>query len=396
MRILLVSANFRPSVGGIERFVEILAHGLAGRGHDVTVAACRTRAAPALEHDGTLRIVRISASDAPRALLGVPYPIPSPLAAVRTLRSLVGRSDVVHAQDALYLTTIASLVTARRHAVPSVLTQHVAFVSQQNVALDVAQRAAIASLGRAARLADVVTAYNPSVAEWARAQWGLHQVRLLPIGVTASATSPEDRRRVRLDLGLPEDAFLALFAGRDVPKKRLDAFLEASDPAYHLVAVTDRRRPDMPRARIVPFMSPERFGRLLASADAFVLPSDAEGFPLALQEALVAGVPCVVTRGPGYDRYLGESDAIFVEPRAQEIRRALQRLGSDDAYRRELATRARGIGEREFGVDGFVVAYERLYEEISRVAPTTSVDAFTSEGERSRRTSHTSAGKRRA
>jgi len=27
MRVLLVSANYRPSVGGIERYVEILAHG---------------------------------------------------------------------------------------------------------------------------------------------------------------------------------------------------------------------------------------------------------------------------------------------------------------------------------------------------------------------------------
>ena len=396
MRVLLVSANFRPSVGGIERFVEILALGLAERGHDVTVAACRTRGAPALEHDGAVRIVRIPASDAPRTLLGVPYPIPSPLAAVRTLRALVGGSDVVHAQDALYLTTIAALVSARRRAVPSVLTQHVGFVSQQKVVLDAAQRVAIASLGRAARLADVVTAYNPSVAEWARGQWGLRDVRLLPIGVTAPAVSSDDRRRVRRELGLPEDAFVALFAGRDVPKKRLDAFLEANDPAYHLVAVTDRRSPDAPRARIVPFMSPERFGRLLASVDVFVLPSDAEGFPLALQEALVAGLPCVVTRGPGYERYLGEGDAVFVEPQGREIREVLLRLVSDDAYRRELATRAGSVGEREFGVDGFVGAYERLYAEISRLAPTTSVEAFSGDGSRSSRTKDTSAGKSRA
>ena len=396
MHILLVSANFRPSVGGIERFVEILAQGLAERDHDVTVVACRTRGAPVFEEDGAVRIVRMSASDAPRTRLGVPYPIPGPRAAIRTLRSLVGGSDVVHAQDALYLTTIASLGVARRLAVPSVLTQHVGFVPQQNAVLDLAQRAAIASLGRAARLANVVTAYNPSVADWARGQWGLRDVRLLPIGVTAYATSAEERLTIRRELGLPVDGLLALFAGRDVPKKRLDVFLDANDPAYHLAAVTDRRGAAPPHSHLVPFMPPARFGRLLASADAFVLPSDAEGFPLALQEALVAGVPCIVTRGPGYERYLSEGDAVFVEPRAAEIRQALLRLGSDDAWRRELAARARSVGEREFGVDGFVGAYERLYEELSRVASMTSVDAFSSEGEPSRRTSHSSAGKRRA
>ncbi|HXG76750.1 MAG TPA: glycosyltransferase, partial [Gaiellaceae bacterium] len=182
MQILLVSANFRPSVGGVERFTEILAEGLAERGHLVTVVACRTGGAPLEEERHGVRILRIPASELPRARLGVPYPLPAPRACLRTLAPLVRKADVVHVQDVLYVTSLAALVLARRNGVRSVLTQHVAFVPQRRRGLDAAQRVALATLGRAARLADVVASYNPTVAEWARVRWRLRDVRLLPVG----------------------------------------------------------------------------------------------------------------------------------------------------------------------------------------------------------------------
>jgi glycosyltransferase involved in cell wall biosynthesis len=359
LRVLLVSANFRPSVGGIERFVEILAEGLAERGHAVTVATC-TPGQPS-QDGGSVRVVRIPATDVMRERLNVPYPVPPPRACVRTLSELLQEADVVHVQDAIYATSVVSLLLARHVGVASVLTQHVGFVPQRRLLLDAGQHAAIRTLGHAARLADAVATYNPSVAEWARQTWGLDDVRVLPSGVLETTTSPAERAAVRAELGLPAGAFVGLFTGRDVPKKRLDVFLASGDPAYDLVAVTDRRGAAPNGARLVPFTTPERFGRLLAAADAFVLPSEGEGFPLALQEALLAGIPCVVTPGPGYELYLDESDVVFVPPEPEAIRKALVRLASDAAFREGLAERARAAGARSFGAGPFVAAYERLY-----------------------------------
>jgi D-inositol-3-phosphate glycosyltransferase len=363
VRVLLVSANYRPSVGGIERFVEILAEGLAERGHEVTVVAGRHRGGAALEEQAGVRVVRLPASDVLRKRLGVPYPLFAPWQ-VRKLAALVRQADVVHPQDAIYLTTVAALALARRHGVPSVLTQHVGFVPQGRTPLDLAQRVAIRTLGRSARLATVVASYNAQVAEWARRTWRLHDVRTLPVGVPARELSEDDRSAARRELGIADDAFLALFTGRDVPKKRLDVVLRADDPSYELVAVTDRVDGGGSAARLVPFMDPARFSRLLAASDAFVLPSQAEGFPLALQEALVAGVPCVVTREPGYERYLGEDDVVFVPPDPDAIRAALRRLATDPPYRAKLVAASREAGRRRFGVDAFVDAYESLYESV--------------------------------
>jgi glycosyltransferase involved in cell wall biosynthesis len=366
LRVLLVSANYRPSIGGIERYVETLAHGLAERGHTVTVAACRTDGAPRAEQDGAVRIVRIPATDVLDAQFNVPYPLPQPLAALRTLTRLIQEADVVNPQDALYATSLLSLAVARRRQVPSVLTQHVAFVPQRNRALDAAQRAAIVTLGRSARLATRVVSYNPAVADWARSTWNLSAVRVLPTGVS---DPPEaDRGAIRKRFGLPIDRFVALFVGRDVPKKGLDTFLAARDPMFELLAVTDRA-PSEPveGTRIHPFMEAGQFRELLTCVDAFVLPSEGEGFPLALQEALVTGVPCVITPGPGYEYYLRDGEVMPVRPDPTEIRATLRRIAADEPFRRQLASHAREAGRREFGLDRFVEGYEEIYREAGRV-----------------------------
>ena len=172
---------------------------------------------------------------------------------------------------------------------------------------------------------------------------------------------------MRERFGLPRDRFVALFVGRDVPKKGLDVFLGADDPAYDLVAVTDRK-PMPEAARIVPFVEPERFRELLASVDAFVLPSQGEGFPLALQEALVSGIPCVVSREPGYEHYVREEEVVFVVRESASIRDALRRLADDEPRRLALGARARAAGVREFALERFVGAYEEVYADAVQAA----------------------------
>jgi D-inositol-3-phosphate glycosyltransferase len=363
-RVLLVTANYRPSVGGIERFVEILAHGLADRGHEVTVATCRSGEERAEEREGDVRVARLPATTLVRERTGLAYPILKPRG-LRAMGSLVKNADVVHAQDALYLTTTAALVLARRQGVASVLTQHVGFVRQGNGALDAIQHVANVTVGRGARLAGVVAAYNPSVAEWAQRRWGLRSVRLLPVGVPMPPRETVARHELRRELGLPDDRFLVVFCGRDVPKKRLDVFLAAADPRYELVAITDRSGPESPGVRLLPFTTPDHFVRLLRCADAFVMPSENEGFPLALQEALVCGVPCIVTRVPGFERYLKTDDVVWIEPDKRSLRGALLELAGDPERASAFAERARIAGHREFGVDRFVDAYQRVYDELT-------------------------------
>jgi glycosyltransferase involved in cell wall biosynthesis len=204
MNVLLVSANFRPHVGGIERFTETLAAGLAERGHRVEVVCCRYAGAPLHEELAGFAVHRIRSSYVLDRRLNVPFPLPEPGRLLGCLRRQIARADVVHVQDAVYASSLPALFLARRRGVPSVLTQHVAFVPQRTRWLDGVEKVALGTLGRSARLATVVATLNPAVAEWAERQWGIPSVRVLPVGV-GSPDSPGDRAEVRRSFDLPAD-----------------------------------------------------------------------------------------------------------------------------------------------------------------------------------------------
>ena len=366
MRVLLVSANFRPRIGGIERFTEILAGGLARRGHDVAVICCRHGGSPLRERLDGFSVERVPASYLMDTAVNVPYPVPEPVQLVRSMRRQIAEADVVHVQDVLYATSLPALALAARSRTACVLTQHVGFVPQRSRMLDTVERIALATLGRCVRLATVVATLNPAVASWVEQQWGVRDVRVLPVGVSLPSRGG-DTAGLRRDFGLPPDRFVALFVGRDVPKKGLDIFLEAADPAYELVAVTDRPSPPAGPTTL-PFMSPSRLHALMSCADAFVLPSEGEGVPLSLQEALAIGLPVVTTLQPGYEAFLAPEDVVYVERDPHAIRAALRRLAADPEFRTTLTERGQAAAVRHFGVDRFVEAYEALYAEaIARV-----------------------------
>jgi D-inositol-3-phosphate glycosyltransferase len=360
VRVLLVSAYYLPHVGGVERFTQNLARGLAARGHDVQVLCCRTEPGSAPADDDGVRVHRIPARNPFERRLGVPWPVPSPRALLGAVRTLTRDVDVVLVNDVLYATSLAAL---RFSAAPVVLTQHVGVVPQRRRALDLLQRLAYRATRRAARRAAAHTAYNPQVAAWAARLWGV-DVDVLPV-----ASSPGGAQGSRAEFGLREDRFVVLFVGRDAPKKRLELVLEAADQGYDLAVVTGREPPAQRHGvRFLPPLAPDRLGALMRCVDAFVLPSRGEGVPLSLQEAMTAGLPVVTTLNPGYEAYFSAEDVLAIEPEPAALRRALQRLAADPELRERLAGRSEDVARRHFDPDRFVEAYEELLHVVHRSA----------------------------
>src|SRR5271169_6758975 len=95
---------------------------------------------------------------------------------------------------------------------------------------------------------------------------------------------------------------------------------------------------------------------VMSACDLFMFPSAYEAMPMALLEAMAAGMAIVASDIPA-NREVLQDAGILVPPDPQEFSHAAQRLLSDTCYARELARKAAGRARR-FTVDAMVSGYE--------------------------------------
>lgn len=114
---------------------------------------------------------------------------------------------------------------------------------------------------------------------------------------------------------------------------------------------------------------------ILGASDVFVLSSDYEGNPLAVMEAMAAGLPIVSTGVGGIPELVTNGvDGILVHP-SDEVgfKGALQLLLDQSDVRREMGMSAARKAEAKFDLRPMIQAYENLYEGLcetrSSIAP---------------------------
>jgi glycosyltransferase involved in cell wall biosynthesis len=107
--------------------------------------------------------------------------------------------------------------------------------------------------------------------------------------------------RLRADLGFDPARPLMLFVGRFVPTKRLPLLRQMAQatPDWQWCVIGDGPvRPGdwgLSNVRVLPAMPQAELARYYRAADLLVLPSEGEGFPLVVQEAMACGLPACIT-----------------------------------------------------------------------------------------------------
>jgi glycosyltransferase involved in cell wall biosynthesis len=103
---------------------------------------------------------------------------------------------------------------------------------------------------------------------------------------------------------------------------------------------------------------------LLAAMDAFVLSSDWEGAPVALIEAMAAGLPIIATAVGGVaESFQNQKEGILVQPGdAAGIANAMMTLLHSGELRRTMGAAAAVRAREQSDVGKMVRAYEDLYE----------------------------------
>jgi glycosyltransferase involved in cell wall biosynthesis len=102
-----------------------------------------------------------------------------------------------------------------------------------------------------------------------------------------------------------------------------------------------------------------------AAADAFVLPSGYEAFPLTSLEALASGVPILMPHLNGVEDVLDHGRNGWFIDGAESIRARLDELATDDGRAEAMTRSARASAER-FNWGQVIEAYDALYRELAR------------------------------
>ena len=224
-----------------------------------------------------------------------------------------------------------------------------------------------------------------------------HRFRLIPNGVDLERfrpATPDERRALRLELGLPAEALVVLFVGffshEKCPNLLFDAWMHMASgavPPTVLVFVGRTRsayyevdtnlaidiRDRAARAGLdgqVRFVEEtQEIEKYHRSADLFVLPSLREGLPNALLEAMACGTACVATRLDGVtDTLIDDGDSgILVPPRdVPALEAALVLLASHPDRARAMGVRARERVACDFDIKSTAQAYIAAYRDVGR------------------------------
>lgn len=355
-------------VGGLESVVRLLASGQARRGHPVAAALV-------LDPGGEDHPLITPLSDA--GVLVEPLVIPA--RAYRTewiaLRAVIGRvgAGIVHTHG--YRADVLAGGAARAADVPTLTTVHGFTGSGRK------KRFYEWLQAWAFRRASAVVAVSRPLVDRLIAT-GVERARIHCIpNAWAMAGEALSRGEARARLGLGPDVFVIGWVGRITEEKGLDVFLRAVAllPTGDVIAsiIGDGPERSAAEALAAELGVAERLmwhgtvadaGQHFRAFDAFVLSSRTEGTPIALFEAMSAGVPVVATAVGGVPDVAGGGAGALLVPPEDPVALAagITAVRADSST---AAVRAAAASRRltdAYGVEPWLDRYDALYDRIRR------------------------------
>lgn len=206
------------------------------------------------------------------------------------------------------------------------------------------------------------------------------KIVMIPNGITPIPVADIDRRVVRSELGFADDDIFLLSVGRLVYQKAHE-YLVAAMPAVlkempnvkvgicgdgvlrsdlesqiHSLGLVEKVKLFGVQADVTKF---------LVAADVFVLPSRWEGLPIALLEAMSAGLPVIATHVEGVDQTVehGVHGLLIAPDSPEELAKAILQLSAVPEQRRAMGNAARTRILDLYTIDQMCEQYLKLFEQ---------------------------------
>ena len=398
MHILYATAAYRPSspISGANLAVSCIAEALVRRGHSVTVFTTDC----SLEEDLDVPLAQPHEQNGVqvwyfrrveylrRWLPFIPYISGStgffyaPRMA-HHLHQVVASVDLVHTNNSFVYPTYAAAKAARRLGKPLFYHQRGALDPEHLKYRSAKKRFYIAVVERPImRDATALIALTEAETASYRALGVTTPCRIVPNGVDVSSFRQEPSLEFDTKWRMPAQSLVILFLGRLVPSKGVEKLLHAflSISAQFPDAMLVIAGPDVcglekkyrklaceaglaDRIVFPGMVSGERKLDLLARADLFCLPSIAEGFSLAVLEALASATPVLISPGCHFPQVQAVGAGRIVSNESNEIAKALAELLSRPHTLRLMGERGRALVAREYSWDRITNELIAVYRE---------------------------------
>lgn len=363
MRIAMIGQKRTGSrEGGVEVVVGELARRMAARGHEVTCYDRAGEGAPSEPYDRDgYRVVPVRTIDR-RGLAALSSSFFATLAALRD------RPDVIHYHAE---GPCVPLLLAHAAGVRTVATIH-GLDWQRAKWGGLASRYIKLGEATAARRADELIVLSRGNRDYFRNAYG-REATLVPNGVEPEPNLPACEIVARW--GLEEGSYL-LYLGRIVPEKRPELLVQAfrgldtdkrlviaggsSDTDGFEVSIREVAAGD-PRILFTGRVEGDLLSELYSNAYAYVLPSDVEGMPMSLLEAMGHGRCCVTSDIPECADVLAGTGVTFPAGNGDALRETLTDLLADPTRAHALGKAACERVLSEYGWDSVVDRTLALY-----------------------------------
>ena len=295
----------------------------------------------------------------------------SSVGAARRLHTVIRSTDaaIVHAH-----LPSAGVIARLVSRVPVVYTEHNLASSYRQPTR--ALNRATYGLNRAA------TAVSDAVAE-SVARYPGPAPRVIANGVSVKVAA-DQASAARAELGLGASDTLIVHVGNIRPHKghqtliRTVAELARSCPEAIVASIGgEKHAGDLDRVRAAAIEAGvgdnlKFLGRrtdalsFVAAADVVLNPSDFEGLPVAILESMALGTPVVATAVGGVPAVVRDEETGLLARAgdASALSNALARILADRSLGQRLATQARALVDREYGLESMVRSFEDIYREI--------------------------------
>jgi len=367
LRVMIVTDQYEPMVGGVPTVTKDLARGLAGRGHAVAVIAPSEtrRGGQVVDGAGTGIAVDYRGAVAWPWYEGQRLGMLSPARAGELISAF--EPDVVHVLSPLTL-GVAARSAARRRRVPVVYTNHYlplnvwpALRSAEGSAgtgSRVRDAAFYAFVGGFANRCDLVTAPSVTALRLLRGHGLRAPSQAMSNGVDLERFTPAPPdETLRSKYGLPPGRPVILSVGRLSPEKRADVLIAAvariggadggrpvlvlagAGPDEHRLRSLARHYGAADRVMFTGYVPDADLPGLYRAADVFAIASQAELQSLVTMAAMASGLPVVAVDAGALAELVhpGENGFLARPGSAAEVADCLELLCRDAALRARMS-----------------------------------------------------------